>query len=132
VYGQPANIHVARFMGYRNVIELPVEREEGERVVLGGLDMQLVGTRKQALGNGKALVAMRPEEITLLPAGAADGVNRIEGRVDNVEYGGRDSLVDVITAGGTRVHVRAPGTHRQGDAVRLSVPIERVLVYPHE
>jgi putative spermidine/putrescine transport system ATP-binding protein len=133
VYGQPANIHVARFMGYRNVVDLPVEREEGDRVVLGGLDMQLVGTRKQSLANGRALVAMRPEEITLLRAGEPDGgVNRIEGRVDNVEYGGRDSLVDVITAGGARIHVRATGMHRPGDVVRLSVPVERVLVYAHE
>ena len=29
VYSQPANLHVARFMGYRNVLELAVEREEG-------------------------------------------------------------------------------------------------------
>ena len=27
VYRQPANLHVARFMGYRNVLELDVERE---------------------------------------------------------------------------------------------------------
>jgi len=34
VYAQPSNLHVARFMGYRNVLELDVEREEGERVTL--------------------------------------------------------------------------------------------------
>src|SRR6478735_5717595 len=38
VYGQPANLHVARFMGYRNVIELPVTSERDGRVVLSGPD----------------------------------------------------------------------------------------------
>ena len=46
--------------------------------------------------------------------------------------GGRDSLVDVVTAGGTRLHVRA-GTHLQpGANVFVHVPAERVLVYPAE
>ena len=30
VYAQPANLDVARFMGYRNVVEFGVEREDGE------------------------------------------------------------------------------------------------------
>src|SRR6187401_355737 len=30
VYAQPANLHVARFMGYRNVLELGIVAEEGE------------------------------------------------------------------------------------------------------
>jgi hypothetical protein len=38
----------------------------------------------------------------------------------------------VITAGGARIHVRAAGMHRPGDVVRLAIPVERVLVYPHE
>src|SRR6516164_8930862 len=41
VYAQPANLHVARFMGYRNVFELDVEGEEGDRVRLGGPGMRL-------------------------------------------------------------------------------------------
>src|SRR6516165_7981917 len=35
VYAQPAHLAVARFMGYRNVFELDVEGEEGDRVRLG-------------------------------------------------------------------------------------------------
>src|SRR5581483_4085178 len=133
VYSQPANLHVARFMGYRNIVELPIEREEGDRVVLGGPDLYLTGLRKQALSDGHAVVAMRPEEITVLPRGVTgDGINIIEGRVDNVEYGGRDSLLDVVTPGGIKLHVRAAGMYNLGDDVRMQVPVERVLVYPHE
>src|SRR5690242_14835245 len=34
VYAEPANLHVARFMGYRNVMELPVAAERDGHVVL--------------------------------------------------------------------------------------------------
>ena len=73
---------------------------------------------------------MRPEEFVL--GAGPDGVNTINGHVDNVEYCGRDSLVDVMTTSGTRLHVRATGTPVQGDSVRVHVPVDRVLVYPRE
>src|SRR5437667_12881624 len=53
VYAQPANLHVARFMGYRNVLELDVAREDGERVTLAGPGIRLVGTRKLPLSGGR-------------------------------------------------------------------------------
>src|SRR5262252_9099603 len=34
VYGQPANLHVARFMGYRNVLALDVAERSGDRIVV--------------------------------------------------------------------------------------------------
>jgi putative spermidine/putrescine transport system ATP-binding protein len=130
VYSQPANLHVARFMGYRNVLALDIEREEGDRVMLGGADFALTGTRKQPLTDGRAMVAIRPEEIVI--GEAPGGTNTIAARVDNVEYCGRDSLLDVVTAGGTRLHVRAGGAIALGDSVRVHIPVERVLVYPTE
>src|SRR5512138_2626284 len=60
VYAQPANLGVARFMGYRNVLELSVEREEGTHVTLASGDIRLTGVRKQPLANGRACVAIRP------------------------------------------------------------------------
>ncbi len=130
VYAQPSNLHVARFMGYRNVIELDVQREEGNRVTLSRGDMGLTGVRKQPLANGRAAVAMRPEEIVL--GEGPNGLNTISARVENVEYCGRDSLLDVVTASGTVLHVRATGNVAMGEAVRVHVPVERVLVYPSE
>ncbi|HXL83110.1 MAG TPA: ABC transporter ATP-binding protein [Casimicrobiaceae bacterium] len=130
VYSQPANLHVARFMGYRNVLELAVEREEGERVFLEGSDMGLVGVRKQPLNGSRAAVAIRPEEIYVGEGPA--GLNTISAKVENVEYCGRDSLLDVVTPSGTLLHVRGPITTQLGDAVRVHVPVERALVYPVE
>src|SRR5262249_1983339 len=93
VYSQPANLAVARFMGYRNVLELDVESEAGDKVPLSGPDIRIMGTRKLALAGKRAAIAFRPEEANLVEPGLA--TNAIAGRVANVEYGGRDSLVDV-------------------------------------
>ncbi|MCC6197253.1 MAG: ABC transporter ATP-binding protein [Burkholderiales bacterium] len=127
VYSQPANLHVARFMGYRNVLALDVVRQEGDRVEVAGPDIALTGVRKQPLSGTRAAVAIRPEEIDITDAG---GANTIAGRVDNVEYCGRDALLDVITPSGTLLHVRGPVHIRRGDNVHVRVPVERVLVYP--
>jgi putative spermidine/putrescine transport system ATP-binding protein len=128
VYLQPANLHVARFMGYRNVLQLQVVREERDRVVLNGPD--LTGLRKQPLKDGRAAVAIRPEEIVM--GDGPGGANSISARVENVEYCGRDSLLDVVTASGVLLHVRATGTIVPGDSVRVHIPVERALVYPGE
>ncbi|HEY7787748.1 MAG TPA: ABC transporter ATP-binding protein [Casimicrobiaceae bacterium] len=130
VYAQPANIHVARFMGYRNVIELPVTAERSGWVTLESSDMKLTGVSRLPLDGKRASVAIRPEEIMIATEPAA--TNIIAGRVDNVEYGGRDSLVEVVTAAGTRLHVRATGNVSLGANVLVHVPPDRVLVYPSE
>jgi len=49
VYAQPANIDVARFMGYRNVLDVTVESTQGSGVVVGGNGVRLTGTIKQPL-----------------------------------------------------------------------------------
>ena len=128
VYAQPANLQVASFMGYRNVVELNVEREDGERTMLSGPDFPLTGTRKQRLDGARAKVAIRPEDMTL--GDGADAINTIAGRVDTIEYAGRDSLVDVVTASGLRFHVRSAAPVQVGDEVRVHVPVSRALVYP--
>jgi putative spermidine/putrescine transport system ATP-binding protein len=114
-------------MGYRNVLELDVTREDGERVTVAGPDIRLTGVRKQPLAGARAAVAIRPEEIVVTDT---EGENTIAGRVDHVEYCGRDSLLDVVTASGTLLHVRGAVTIRRGDQVRVQVPVERTLVYP--
>ena len=126
VYGQPANLAVARFMGYRNVLDLEVTGRDGGQVNLAGGGIALRGVALQAIEGRRAAVAIRPEEFTV---GAPEGANTIAGRVDNVEYSGRDALLDLVTASGTVLHVRGPVSIRRGDEVRVHVPPERVLVY---
>src|SRR5436853_2284383 len=125
IYAQPANLHVARFMGYRNVLELEVRQVNGNAVVLGGNGLRLEGVAKQPLER-RAMAAIRPEDITLDAAGS------LAGRIEAVEYCGRDSLVDVRTASGVLLHARMSASAALGESVRISVPPERVLVYPAE
>jgi putative spermidine/putrescine transport system ATP-binding protein len=128
VYAQPANLGVARFMGYRNVLVLPVESEDGDRVTVAGSGVRLTGVRKQTLPERRAAVAIRPEDIVV--GEGAGGVNTLAGTVDNVEYCGRDSLVDFVAPDGSRVHVRTAARVVLGAATRFHVPVERALVYP--
>src|ERR1044072_9689902 len=124
VYAQPSNIHVARFMGYRNVLELKVGARNGNDVTLEGSGLGLQGTAKQDLSGPRASVAIRPEDLSI-----GSGPNAIVGRVENVEYGGHDSLVDVKTAQGVLLHARTGARVKIGDEVGLPVSPERVLVY---
>ena len=128
VYAQPSNLDVAKFMGYRNVVDLDVVSQANGQAQLTGSGLALHGVIKQPLA-GRASAAIRPEEIAIA-IGSDAGPNTIEGTVENVEYSGRDSLVDVRTASGVRFHVRSEAPAELGETVRLTIPVERVLVYP--
>ena len=121
IYGEPADLDVARFMGYRNELAASVEHVAGGDVMLSG---GLQGRAMAALAVGAhARAAIRPEDLAL-------GAGPLAGRVDNVEYGGRDSLIDVVLADGTRLHVRSSQPARLGEQVGVTFSPQRLLVYP--
>ena len=128
IYAQPANLHVARFMGYRNVLELDVVVVTGDRVEMRGEVLRIEGTVRAPLTGNRAIVAIRPEEVIVGASG--DGANCVRGRVTGVEYGGRDSLVEVMLDGGVPLLVRSDARATRGDAITLHIPPERALVYP--
>ena len=130
VYGQPSNLHVARFMGYRNVFPMSIEREEGDRVALSGPDFPLTGTRMLPLTDGKAMVAIRPDDFVV--GGPSDGLNAITAQVELIEYAGRESLVDLLTPSGLRLIVRTDRPVEVGGTVHVHAPVDRTLVYPAE
>jgi len=120
IYAQPADLDVARFMGYRNELALTAERVTGKEVMLSG---GLRGTAISAVSAGaRVKAAIRPEDL-------AFGDGPLRGRVENIEYGGRDSLVDVVTADGVRLRVRSAAPVGLGDNVALSFSPARLLVY---
>ncbi|HET7506394.1 MAG TPA: ABC transporter ATP-binding protein [Kofleriaceae bacterium] len=142
VYAQPANLHVARFMGYRNLLELDVDARAGDQVTLRGPWGALRGTVQQELAGSRAIAAIRPDEIAVVkadadsadPAGNAGNTgnagNAIRGEVDGVEYYGRDCLIEIVATGGQRLYARSHARIERGAAVHAVVPPERVLVYP--
>jgi putative spermidine/putrescine transport system ATP-binding protein len=58
LYERPANLEVARFMGYRNILDLDAERVDGTRVALRGAGIRLRRNRAAVdcagAGNGSA------------------------------------------------------------------------------
>ncbi|WP_394778910.1 ABC transporter ATP-binding protein [Undibacterium sp.] len=130
VYGQPSNLHVARFMGYRNELVLDVSSQDGQGAHLTGPGISLTGIPKSALGK-RAAVSIRPEEFTICAAGEHPG-NSITANVESVEYYGCESLFMLRTQDRSRLYVRATGNAKPGDNMTISVPRDRVLAYPSE
>ena len=121
IYSEPADLDVARFMGYRNELAATVEHVAGAEVMLsGGLHGRAMGALTPGM---HARAAIRPEDLAL-------GTGPLAGRVENVEYGGRDSLVDVLLADGTRLHVRSAQSAHLGEHVGVAFAPHRLLVYP--
>ena len=128
VFARPAKLDIARFMGYRNVLPVRIVQADGTRVTVEGAGgVRLAGVAMQALQGGAAVVAIRPDEITI-----GDGPNAFAGTVETAEYGGREWLLQVKTAFDDLLYVRSSRVVAAGDRVMLTAPPERVLVYAGE
>jgi putative spermidine/putrescine transport system ATP-binding protein len=136
IYAKPVSLQVARFMGYRNIFELTLERVEGERAFLAGPGIQMEGVAQESLSSQRAVIAIRADDI-VVDASAHNVMhvaarNVILGQAEIVEYGGRDYLVDVSTESGLLFHARTPRRVATGERLRLTIPTERVLVFSPE
>jgi putative spermidine/putrescine transport system ATP-binding protein len=133
LYTRPANLQVARFMGYRNILKLDLERIEQHRVFLAGPDFRLEGISCAELIGGHAFAAIRPDDflVTTNEVGSSStgARNRILGQAEIVEYCGRDYLVDVSTPSGLMLHARTQRRVEPVARVHLEVSAERVLVF---
>jgi putative spermidine/putrescine transport system ATP-binding protein len=58
-----------------------------------------------------------------------ESAGAVPGTVAVVEYHGREHAVGVQT-GDTMLHARTPSAPQVGSTVRLTAPVERVLVFP--
>lgn len=130
LYEHPADPHVAAFMGYRNLLALDVVSVRGSRAVVQRRGLRLTGT---LVGGGpvaegrEATVAIRPEDVRVAGPGEqpiAEAVAQI------VEYHGRALHVEAVTGDGDRIHLRADGGIRPGDALAVTVDADRALLFP--
>jgi putative spermidine/putrescine transport system ATP-binding protein len=125
VYTQPRNRYVAGFMGYRNMLELPVEGASSGQAVMSGPGVRLTGVVRDELVGGRAIAAMRPEDLMV----GALGENQLDVVVEVVEYHGREQSVQGKLPDGSPVFFRSDKRLAPGDEVSLGVPTERVLLY---
>ncbi|RKP45024.1 ABC transporter ATP-binding protein [Pararobbsia silviterrae] len=130
VYRRPSNLHVARFVGYRNVVSFELGAVVDARATLKSGASVLRGTTLEPLGPGRVSVAMRPDDFERCERGTADE-NGFDAVVETVEYGGRESLLRVRAPFGA-LFARIPGDAQVGETLSLRIAPDRVLVYPAE
>jgi putative spermidine/putrescine transport system ATP-binding protein len=128
VYAQPANRYVAGFMGYRNMLTFDVESTSSGSAVLAAEGVRLTGRTFGALETKRAVAAIRPEDIIV----NGPPPNRVDVTVEVVEYHGREILVGARLPGGESLYFRTEKRLAAGDKATVSVPAERVLVYPSD
>ncbi|MFM0482116.1 ABC transporter ATP-binding protein [Paraburkholderia strydomiana] len=128
VYTRPQNLHVARFMGYRNVAEFTLEGMQGEGVAVNANGVRLIGTPMAGFNGKRVSVALRPEDMERTAPGTE---NAFDALVTVVEYGGNSSLLRVKTAFGD-LWARVAGEFVEGQHISLRVPPSRTLVYDGE
>jgi len=134
LYLRPATLDVASFMGYRNLLPLTVAGTADGRLALrdgsgAGIAWQAAtppGGFTAAPG-ARVLAAVRPDDFR---RGGEGAPNLVAGKVETVEYCGRDYVVTLMLPGQTELHVRLGEPVAPGETVQLSVPEDRVLVYP--
>ncbi len=128
VYCRPKNLHVARFMGYRNVVACTLAGAAGGGVEVTAGGTRFVATAMEEFGAKAAMLAIRPDDLVRAQPG---DLNAFDVEVDVVEYGGRDSLL-FVTAPFGKLWARVEGEFAQGERVTLAVAPECALVYNEE
>ncbi|NKZ06832.1 ABC transporter ATP-binding protein [Actinomadura latina] len=128
VYTYPASTYIAGFMGYRNLLELPVLSAGDGKVTLGEKGgLALTGIGQDPISGGRAVAAVRPEDFRVAADPGAE--NRVTVRVEVSEFHGREVAAEGVTDDGRVVHFKSPERIAPGERVTLTVQPERVLVF---
>ena len=130
VYSEPKNLAVARFMGYRNELRLDLVEQRGGIAHLAGPGIAVTGTISGVLG-AQVVAAIRPDDFSIVPT-TSTPENTLTAVVESVEYYGRETLFMLRPLDRTPLFVRTQGQARVGERLTLSIPRERILVYPSE
>jgi len=133
LYERPADRFVAEFIGESSF--LPVEARDGGHFYAG---------RRLMVGDapapaGRAALMLRPERLRILADGAGEGLNLLEGTVQESVYQGETFLLQVQLADGNRVSLRGIATGaalaavpRLGQPIRLGLSAEDTILIADE
>ena len=132
IHDQPASLFVADFMGFRNFFPAQVLALGPDRTVEATINgVRIRGKTRHALSSGAAAVAaVRPDDVVI--GGDSRSPNALRGRVDIVEYLGRENETILALENGGRLWVRAAVCMVPGDNVTVVLPPERVIFLPAE
>ncbi len=137
LYERPRTIFIAGFVGNppMNLFDAQIV-QEGNRYLVRrqGFEMELPPDRGgRAVNNGRVVVGIRPENITLLQNGGEEPTAGTTGEVFVVEPLGRDNLVDVRIEDLHLFVLADPSQPLQiGDSVRLQFDGDKVQLFDQQ
>jgi len=89
--------------------------------------LRIRGRPRRTLASGEAATAaIRPEDVQV--GGEAAAPNRFDGKVEIVEYLGRDNEAVLTLASGTSLWVRTPAHLSPGETVPIAFPPDKVIL----
>src|SRR5207247_972511 len=114
-YARPATSFVADFGGESNALAGRVEEVSSERTVvrLCPGDRLLYGLAGPVAAGQRVRVMIRPEALTVGPAGSADGDNRVDGVIEEALYLGQ--AIRYVVRSGDALTLIARMTRRMGE-----------------
>jgi putative spermidine/putrescine transport system ATP-binding protein len=132
IHDQPVNVFVADFMGFRNFFQTQVVAVGPDRdVEAAGNGMKIRGKTRHTFTPGASVVAaIRPDDVVV--GGNAGDPNAFRGKVDIVEYLGREDEAIVTLEAGGRLWVRTGTRLAPGENVTVVLPPDRVIFLPSE
>ena len=131
IHDRPKNVFVADFMGFRNFFDVRLGQSAGGFIEGAGENVKLRARATDGFAGGSdAIMAIRPEDIRI--GKASDGVNGMRGKVEVVEYLGREQEAAIGIDAQTRLWLRTPDKVALGDSVELTLPPDKVVLLPRD
>ena len=128
IYNHPKNVFVADFMGFRNFFSGRIGAD-GALEGAGGA-WRIRGRAHDALAPGQAATAaIRPEDVQV---GAEASVNQFRGRVEIVEYLGRENEGVLRLEDQSSLWVHTPARLTPGETVPVTFPPDKVIFLAQE
>jgi putative spermidine/putrescine transport system ATP-binding protein len=130
LYSRPANAFVADFMGYRNLLKAQITGKDGKRVIanVSGLEVYATGMSDLAVGDA-TIVGVRPDDLKVVEPGATSDGLQVDGKVEVVEYQGREIVAEVRLSNRLTLTVRTDQDLRPGTRISLAAEADRTLAF---
>lgn len=134
VHQSPANWYVADFMGYRNIVDVHVEKSGGGEYVASTADFKITASAQDLRGNGDAVLAVRPEDLTIAATGddVTPDQEGIHATVFFSEYQGHRYSLIARSESGIRFFIHHDVPLDAGTQVVLRAKPGRALLYDRD
>jgi multiple sugar transport system ATP-binding protein len=125
LYGNPANLFVAGFMGAPAMNFLDAALLEGSDLMIGNLRLGRLSPARPAPKDGRLTVGIRPERIALQPAGQG-----LPAQIDFLEPMGLGTILHLRLAGqGLKIFTTERVGSAPGDSVGICVQASDLLLF---